>query len=87
MEAFIVSACVYVLALEDDCWYVGITYNLNLRMGQHWAGEGAKWTRLHKPVRLAEVIYPANKDTENQITEKYRELYGTDKVRGGKWTK
>ena len=87
MNSFIVSACVYVLELEDQCWYVGVTYNLNLRLGQHWAGEGAKWTRLHKPVCLVETIYPADRNTENETTEKYFELYGRDKVRGGKWCK
>lgn len=85
MEPVLTHPCVYVLILEDECWYVGITFNLNMRLGQHWAGNGAKWTRLHKPISLAEVIYPATREMENQVTLRYIELYGKEKVKGGSW--
>ncbi len=85
MEPIIVHPCVYVLKLEDDCWYVGITYNLNIRMAQHWGGSGAKWTRLHKPLSIVEVVYPAVKATENEVTKQYFERYGKERVRGGSW--
>lgn len=41
----------YQLALEDGCWYVGTTTCLKRRMGEHAAGEGAEWTKLHKPLQ------------------------------------
>lgn len=85
MEPILVHPCVYVLSLEDDCWYVGITFNLNVRLGQHWTGCGAKWTRIHKPVSVVEVIYPATRAMENQVTLRYIELHGKDKVKGGSW--
>lgn len=85
MDPIILHPCVYVLSLEDDCWYVGITFNLNMRMGQHWSGSGAKWTRLHKPLTIVEVLYPATKEMENKTTLRYIELYGKEKVRGGSW--
>jgi hypothetical protein len=79
------NACVYVLELEDDCIYVGATMNFNVRMAQHFAGMGAKWTKLHKPVKVLEVLYPFTPGLENKITQKYFELKGKDNVRGGSW--
>jgi len=79
------NACVYVLELEDNCIYVGATMNFNVRMAQHFAGMGAKWTKLHKPVKVLEVLYPFTPGLENKITQKYFELKGKDNVRGGSW--
>ena len=87
MEAIVLYPCVYVLKLEDDCYYVGWTHNLNLRLSQHWTENGAKWTKLHKPLSVVEVIYPALPTTENEVTKRYMELYSVDKVRGGSWCK
>ena len=79
------NACVYVLELENDCIYVGATMNFNVRMAQHFAGMGAKWTKLHKPLKVLEVLYPLTPGLENKITQKYFELKGKEKVRGGSW--
>jgi predicted GIY-YIG superfamily endonuclease len=88
MEAVITYPSLYVLRLEDDCYYVGMSYNLNFRWGQHWAGSGAKWTRLHKPLEVVKVIYPATeKGIENRITKEFMEQYGSEKVRGGSFCK
>jgi predicted GIY-YIG superfamily endonuclease len=85
MEALVLYPLVYVLRLEDDCYYIGSSYNLNQRLSQHWGGSGAKWTRLHKPVEVIEVVYPAGKTTENDTTKRYMEKFGADKVKGGSW--
>lgn len=45
---------IYVLKLENDKFYIGITYNLNFRFAQHLAGEGSNWTALHKPIKIHE---------------------------------
>ena len=37
----------YMLPLEDGCYYVGTTVNINKRYNQHAAGTGAAWTKLH----------------------------------------
>ena len=86
MEAVSVSPCVYVLKCEDDCWYVGITHNLNFRLGQHFGGSGSKWTKLHKPLELVEVIYPGTREMEDSKTKALVAEFG-DKVRGGSWCK
>jgi predicted GIY-YIG superfamily endonuclease len=79
------NACVYVLELEHSCVYVGATMNFNVRMAQHFSGIGAKWTKLHKPLKVIEVVYPMTPGLENEITKKYFALYGKEKVRGGSW--
>ena len=51
-----IFSLVYVLELEDGYFYCGVTTNLNLRYCQHFTGRGgAKWTRLHKPIRIHSV--------------------------------
>ena len=45
-------ACVYILECRDGTFYVGSTTDLERRLGQHRAGEGAAYTRNRRPVRL-----------------------------------
>ena len=61
---------VYHLKLEEDKHYVGITYNLNQRYAQHISGDGAKWTKLHKPMDVEQVWMEGSEELENQIKEK-----------------
>ena len=77
----------YVLKLEDGCWYCGITSNLNKRLYQHWNGEGAYFTRKHRPLELTETyIVPANYNTwEHTKTLELMCRYGFYKVRGATW--
>ena len=87
METVPISACMYVLELEDGNYYVGTTYQLNFRLAQHWMGKGAKWTKLHRPIAVKEVIYPATFMDENEKTLELIGIYGKDKVRGGSFTR
>ena len=75
---------VYVLKCEDDCWYVGVSSNLNARLAQHFEGTGSVWTRLHRPIELIEV-YIGGESKETEIVEKYIEKYTINKVSGGKY--
>jgi len=88
MEQFnpmLVHAVVYVLELEDGCFYVGITFNFNHRMSQHFGGYGSKWTTLHKPIRLERTILFGTKEIENMTTLEMMRIHGVEKVRGGNW--
>ena len=86
MKAVWVCPMVYVLELEDDCWYVGITHNLNMRYAQHLSGDGAVWTKMHPPKRIHAVYTEdATFKLENEVTKKLIDIYGVDKVRGGAW--
>ena len=88
MEPILVAPMIYVLELEDDCFYIGITYNLNLRIAQHLSGSGAQWTKMHRPKKIVEVFYEGcTRQKEDEVTKKYVEIYGAECVRGGSWTR
>ena len=79
---------IYVLELEGNNWYIGITHNFNIRLAQHLSGSGAGWTRLYKPIRVAEIFFEGcDRKMEDDVTKRYMEKYGKDKVRGGSWCK
>ena len=42
----------YILQCSDGSYYTGSTNNLNLRLAQHQAGEGANHTKKRLPVTL-----------------------------------
>jgi putative endonuclease len=44
---------VYILECRDGSYYVGSTWELERRVAQHQAGEGAAYTRCRLPVTLA----------------------------------
>lgn len=80
---------IYVLELEDNHWYVGITVDLSHRFTSHFTGVGAKWTMLHKPLRvydIKELGYISDTDAaekESYATYLYVAKYGIQNVRGG----
>lgn len=80
----------YVLKLEDNCYYVGITRQLNNRLSQHYNEDGSKWTKLHKPI---ETIHKEKLPSlykpyvyENMWTLKCMKQYNVENVRGGAWS-
>lgn len=76
---------VYLLQLQDNKYYIGRTDDIERRIGQHFLGNGAVWTRLFKP--LSVISYEIEKDDwfENFKTLQIMKIYGIDKVRGGSW--
>jgi putative endonuclease len=42
----------YILECSDGSYYTGSTTNIDLRLIQHQAGEGANYTKKKLPVRL-----------------------------------
>lgn len=44
---------VYILLCRDGSFYTGYTKNLDERMKLHESGKGARYTRAHKPERVA----------------------------------
>ena len=45
----------YILLCTDGSYYTGSTKYLELRMQQHWNGDGANHTRKYPPVELVYV--------------------------------
>ena len=46
------NAYMYILLCDDDSYYTGSTRDLEQRLEEHFNGEGANYTRKHKPVKL-----------------------------------
>ena len=85
------QAYVYSLNLKNGKKYVGMTQNLEKRMGQHFLGKGAKWTQKNKPVSINHVqkckSYESAKKAETIVYKKMRDYHGIKKVRGAGHTK
>ena len=78
---------IYVLKCVNDKYYIGKTTNPNYRLESHFNSLGARWTTIHNPIELIELIPNCDKFDEDKYTIKYMETYGIDNVRGGSWTK
>lgn len=82
---------VYVLALDDDKFYVGMSQTLQSRIHQHFTGGGTAWTEAHDPQRIIGVeLHPDEcieyiQGRENSITLNMMQKHGWRAVRGGSW--
>lgn len=78
----------YVLELEDNCYYIGMSRNVEKRFKAHLKGS-AGWTKKHKPISIIAVKPTGtNSDSEASVLEddltlEYALKYGSDYVRGG----
>lgn len=83
------TVCIYVLLLADGCYYVGQSPTPAKRISKHFTGKGAAWTRLHRPLEVAEqYVFPATsyRDAEHEENRRVIELmqrHGWQNVRGG----
>ena len=75
---------IYVLALENDKYYVGKTDNVKYRIKQHFDGKGAFWTQKYKPIKI---VYTASSREEDYHVIKAMHKYGIQNVRGGTFSK
>lgn len=76
---------VYVLELQENKYYVGLSANLSQRLYCHFVGEGAVWTRRFSPVKVVEVLL-GSKEREKERTLQYMRDKGYENVRGYVWT-
>ncbi|MDB5177107.1 MAG: hypothetical protein JWN75_775 [Candidatus Saccharibacteria bacterium] len=83
----------YVLKLEEDKWYIGISTDVEKRFKQHMSGfASAAWTKKYKPIKIQDTRYLGDiaidkaQQIEGRITRKYMEKYGDENVRGGDLT-
>lgn len=57
----------YVLKLENDCFYIGISSSLKNRISHHFANNGAKWTKINKPIEIEDIF----KIRDQELIEDY----------------
>lgn len=81
---------VYVLRLQDNCWYVGMctSSSWRSRWWQHLSGSGSAWTQAHKPICVEEKWefegdWRFGELLENKRFIEYALKYGVENVRGG----
>ena len=77
---------IYVLQLQNDKYYVGKTMNPHFRFDNHFSYNGTEWTKLHKPLKILELIPNCDDYDEEKYTYKYMDKYGIDNVRGGSYS-
>ena len=60
--------------------------NPHFRFDNHFTHNGTEWTRLHKPLKILELIPNCDDYDEEKYTYKYMDKYGIDNVRGGSYS-
>lgn len=80
---------VYILELENNYFYIGVTQNIEERYKNHLEGNAALWTKLHKPLKYTihkefDTRREANVE-ESSLTLSYMYKYSIEKVRGGRY--
>ena len=65
------SFCVYILLCTDGSFYTGYTKDLDARTRLHQNGNGARYTRAHKPKKLA---YVELLDSRSAAMKREREI-------------
>ena len=82
----------YILKLEQDKYYVGITAMRDpyKRIEQHQRGYfSSQWTKKYRPIQtlevrdLGEVTQVEAEHTETLVTQEYMNRFGHNNVRGG----
>ena len=79
---------VYVLELNNDKRYVGMSEDVEGRVYKHFAGEGASFTKTHGVVKRGEVLTVQDGTLEQwEQNETLAQMikYGINNVRGFQW--
>jgi putative endonuclease len=66
-----VAFFVYIIRCIDGSFYTGYTKNLQQRTKQHQDGKGAKYTKAHKPDKVA---YVEHYDTQATAMKRERQI-------------
>ena len=65
------SFYVYILLCMDGSFYTGYTKDLDARTKQHESGKGARYTKSHRPQRIA---YVEMLDSRGKAMKREREI-------------
>ena len=97
LDPITARAWCYVLELDNQHFYCGVSKDLCRRLEEHWTQRAAQYTRIHKPVRVhaihrcegsgADVLALERRVTLDLMVESIRH-HGPDgwnRVRGGPW--
>lgn len=62
---------VYVLLCNDGSYYTGYAKRLRRRIEEHKKGQGARYTRIHKPEKI---VYVEEFDSRSDAMKREREI-------------
>lgn len=68
----------YILQCSDGSYYTGSTTNLELRLAQHQAGEGANHTKKRLPVKL---VYFEEYNRIDQAFYREKQIQGWSRIK------
>lgn len=77
---------IYILELENNKYYIGKSNIPDIRIENHLNNNGSEYTKLHKPIRLIEIISDCDDYDEDKYTLQYMDKYGINNVRGGSFS-
>lgn len=73
---------VYILQLENNCWYVGWTTDPKRRMREHFYKPKNNWVIANKAIDIAHQFY-GTKEDEVAASVQMANVFGVETVRGG----
>lgn len=76
---------IYILALEDNKYYIGKTTNPNFNL-THFNINNLQWTNKYKPIKIINFIANCDNFDEDKYTLKYMSKYGVNNTRGGSFS-
>lgn len=67
---------VYILRCEDNSLYTGITTDVERRFSEHLGknGKGAKYTKVHKPVKIEKVFSCCGRAEASKLEYKIKRM-------------
>ncbi len=77
---------IYILKLEQNKYYVGLTKYPESRIQEHFNGTGSAFTKLYKPLLIIKQIQTYDRYDEDKIVKQCMSKYGILNVRGGSYS-
>ncbi len=71
---------VYILLCRDKTLYTGITTDVERRFAEHKRGEGANYTRAHKPLRIVYTEQAKDRSTASKREAAIKRLSRIEKL-------
>ncbi len=65
------SYYVYILLCKDGSYYTGHAVDVKRRIERHMKGQGARYTRMHKPEKI---VYLQEFESRREAMEREREI-------------
>jgi len=62
---------VYVILCDDNSFYIGASNDLKRRWTEHTTGQGAEWTKSHKPIKI---IHHEEFSSQKEVYKREKEL-------------